>query len=356
MKTKKNPPKCHLGPFPFKDGTQILDIRYDPVFKAVFTRDTVQSRGALSALISALIGKKAAVEAITANEPASDDSRQRHLRFDVNCRTERGELINVEMTFNPNPREPVRLEYYTARLFTGQDLHGTDKEYGILKETYQITIIAKRKFFQDNNFCHRFLYYDPENRVSLGGKTRIITVELVKTKPIADKPVKDMTNAELWAVFFQYLTDLGKRPKITEIINHEEGIAMAVATLGAFTQSEIEYMRETSRLKAELDWKTLVAYNKKRLANAKKRAEKRGLAEGLAEGQAKGLAEGLAKGMVEGQARGLVEGQAKGLAEGREEGRSNASLDIARNLKSIGLSASQIASVTGLSPETIDGL
>jgi len=67
----------------------------------------------------------------------------------------------------------------------------------------------------------------PNTRVSLKGKTRIITVELVKTKPIANKPVEEMTDAELWAVFFQYLTDIKKRSKINEIINHEEGIAMA---------------------------------------------------------------------------------------------------------------------------------
>ena len=41
--------------------------------------------------------------------------------------------------------------------------------------------------------------------------TRIITVELVKTGPVVDKPIEEMTDAELWAVFFQYLTDEEKR-------------------------------------------------------------------------------------------------------------------------------------------------
>jgi hypothetical protein len=63
-----------------------------------------------------------------------------------------------------------------------------------------------------------------------------------------------MTNAELWAVFFQYLTDEAKKTKIVDIINHEEGIAMAVDTLIHFTQDEIEYARQTSLLKGELNW------------------------------------------------------------------------------------------------------
>ena len=207
MKTKiENPAQYEWGPFPFGDRA-ILDIRYDPVFKAVFTKETAESRIALSKLISALIERIVTVEAIIANELPIDDLRQRYLRFDVACKTGKGEPINVEMSFNPDASEPVRLEYYAARLFTGQDIHGKTKDYNDLKETYQIAILAKGIFFPDENFAHNFLYYDPDNRVSLGGRTRIITVELVKTEPVADKLIEEMTNAELWAVFFQYLTD-----------------------------------------------------------------------------------------------------------------------------------------------------
>ena len=72
MKTnKENPPQYEWGPFPFGDGKRILDIRYDEVFKAVFTRDTAESRGALSDLISALIGRAVSVETLVANEPAT---------------------------------------------------------------------------------------------------------------------------------------------------------------------------------------------------------------------------------------------------------------------------------------------
>ncbi|MDR2717654.1 MAG: Rpn family recombination-promoting nuclease/putative transposase [Treponema sp.] len=299
MKTKnENPAQYEWELFPFGDGTRILDIRYDPVFKAVFTKDTPKSKGALSDLISALIGRTVAVEAIAANEPPIDDLRQRHLRFDVACKTEKGEPVNVEMSFNPRASEPVRLEYHAAKLFTGQDIHGKDKGYDDLKETYQITILAKNKFFPDENLTHNFLYYDPDTRVSLGGKTRIITVELVKTKLIADKPVNEMTNAEAWAVFFQYLTNEGKKAKIIEIINHEEGIAMAVETLGTFTQNELEYIRQTALIMGELDWNT-------------------------------------------------------GIKDARKEGRNEAGLEYAQKMKTMGFLVEQIQAVTGLSTETI---
>jgi len=294
----QNPAQYEWGPFSFRDWERILDIRYDEVFKAVFTKDTSNSRGALSDLISALIGRTVAVETIIANEPPIDDLRQRYVRFDVICKTEKGELINVEMSFNPSSDEQVRLEYHVARLFVGQDIHGKNKKYDDLKGTYQITILAKEKFFPDKNLTHNFLYYDPDTRVSLEGRTRIITVELVKTKPIVDKPVDEMTNAELWAVFFQYLTDERKRDKIIEIINHEEGIAMAVETLGTFTQNEIDYIRQTTLIKSELDWRSRIS-------------------------------------------------------DAENKGRNEANLESAQKMKSMGFLAEQIQAVTGLSPEII---
>jgi len=254
--SNQKPPRYEWGPFTLWDGIEVLDIRYDPVFKAVFTKDTAESRGALSHLISALIGRTVKVEAIIANEPPVDDLRQRYLRFDVACKTEEGELVNVEMSFNPKADEPVRLEYYSARLFVGQDVHGEDKDYSGLKETYQIAILSKYRFFPDEELIHNFIYYDPDNRISLGGKTKIITVELVKTKPIADKSVEEMKNTEHWAVFFEYLTDEAKKAKIIDIIKHEEGIAMAVETLSKITKDEIEYARMTTLLKSELDYQS----------------------------------------------------------------------------------------------------
>jgi predicted transposase/invertase (TIGR01784 family) len=306
---KKNPPQYEWGPFPFGEGQRIMDIRYDVVFKAVFTKDTTESRAALSDLVSALIGRTVTVETITNNEPAVDDIRQRYLCFDIACKTGKGEPINVEMCFNPKAHEPVRLEYYTARLFLRQDIHGKNKIYDDLKETYQIAILAKKRFFPDENFAHNFLYYDPDNRVSLGGRTRIITIELVKVGPIAGKPVEEMTNAELWAVFFQYLTDGEKRGKIIEIIDREEGIAMAINTLVNITQDEIEYERMTNLIKSQLDYQS-----------------------------------------------GMVDARCEGIAEGMEKGHAEKALEIARKMKTAGRPLSEIAEFTGLSAETIGQL
>jgi len=313
----ENPAQNEWGPFPFGDRA-VIDIRYDPVFKAVFTKETTESRIALSDLISALIERTVTVDTIITNEPPIDDMRQRYLRFDVACKTEKGEPVNVEMSFNPDASEPIRLEYHAARLFVGQGLHGQDKTYDDLQETYQIAILAKEKFFPDENFAHNFLYYDPNNHISLGGRTRIITVELAKTGPVVDKPIEKMTTAEQWAVFFQYLTNKEKRDTIISIINHERGIAMALNTLANITQDEVEYARMSTLIKSQLDYQS-----------------------GMVGARRKGLAEGFTKGHDE------------GLAKGLNEGRNEASFDIACKMKTMGFLAEQIQAVTGIPVEQI---
>ena len=247
----------------FKETDDLVDIRYDSVFKAVFARNTPASKGALSRLVSAFICRTVAVSSITANEPPVDSLRDRQMRFDINCRARNGELINVEMSLNPDAHEPVRLEFHEGKLFSGQDIRGSGKSYGDLRMAYQISILSKGRFFPDEAFSHSFEYYDPARRVPLDGKSRIITLELSKLGKVAEKPAGRMSAQEHWAVYFQYLTDKGKRRKINEIMEREEGIAMASKVLLSISRDEVERARLMSEYKYELDTQS-------KLVNAKR--------------------------------------------------------------------------------------
>ena len=246
----------------FKDTDELLDIRYDNVFKAVFTKESPSSRGALSGLISALINREVSVSAITANEPPVANIRDRQIRYDIRCKTEDGELVNVEMSLNPDKFEPVRLEFHAGRLFTSQDIRGVGKTYDDLKEAFQITILAKERFFTDNLFMHSFEFYDPVHSMSLNGRSHIITLELSKLVEVVEKPVSEMSVQEQWAVYFRYLTENSKRCKINEILRQEEGIAMASEVLITITKDEIEQARLESELKYELDTQSRLGYAK----------------------------------------------------------------------------------------------
>ena len=287
----------------FDEADDLIDICKDNVFKAVFTKNTPESKGALSRLVSALIGRKVSIIAISANEPPVENTQDRQIRFDINCKAKSGEFLNVEMSLNPDPFEPVRLEFYAGKLFTGQDIKGVEKSFNDLKRAYQISILAREKFFPDGVFFHTFEYFDKANGVSLNGRSSIITLELSKLNKVVEKPTEKMSLKEQWAVYFKYLTDKRRRSKINEILEKEEGIAMASKVLMTISKDEAERFRLMSEEKYQLDMQSKMVYAK-RLA----------------------MKEGLRKG----EQIGLRKGENKGREEGRKEGQQ----DIIELLKS----------------------
>jgi hypothetical protein len=113
----------------FELSDDLIDICLDNVFKAVFTRDTPESRGALAALLSAIIGRQLIVIALALNEPPISDLHDRQIRFDINCKAQEGEFINVEMSLNPDIFELKRLEFHVGKLYSTQDIRGKDKTF-----------------------------------------------------------------------------------------------------------------------------------------------------------------------------------------------------------------------------------
>jgi len=99
----------HKVQFAYDD--EIISICYDQAFKAVFTRETPQSRGALEKLLSAILEQETKVLSINTNEPPVNDMRDRQIRYDINLKLQNGELANLEMTLNPGATEAFRIEY-----------------------------------------------------------------------------------------------------------------------------------------------------------------------------------------------------------------------------------------------------
>jgi predicted transposase/invertase (TIGR01784 family) len=156
------------------------------------------------------------------------------------------------------------------------------------------------------------MYHDREKDLPLDGRTHIIVVELKKTERIPEKPVPDMSGQERWAVFFRYCADPRKRDVINDLLDGEEGIAMAGEVLLTISKDERERAWLESRFKYELDLQSELSVA-------------------------------------------LKQGRTEGEAEGEEHRRQD-KLEIARNMKKWGDSVEKIASVTGLPVEAINGL
>ena len=141
---------------------------------------------------------------------------------------------------------------------------------------------------------HAFEYYDPVHEVSLNGKTMILTIELSKVDMVVEKPVEVMDTREHWAVYFRYLTDKSKRRKINQILEKEEGIAMASEVLITVSKDEIERARLLSEYKYQVDTQSKIVYAKRQgIKEGMEKGEKRGTAKAYEDIARKALAEGV---------------------------------------------------------------
>ena len=78
-------------------------------------------------------------------------------------------------------------------------------------------------------------------------------------------------------------------------------------------------------------------------------ARMEGWDEGMQKGMQKGIEKGMQEGMEKGLQKGMQEGMEKGMKEGKREGELNKAKEIARKMREKGMSADDIAEMTGLS-------
>ena len=77
---------------------------------------------------------------------------------------------------------------------------------------------------------------------------------------------------------------------------------------------------------------------------------------GLKKGREEGRAEGLEEGRAEGRAEGIAEGRAEGMEKGMKKGMEKGKMEVARQMKKMGLSIAQIVQASGLPEDVVEGL
>jgi predicted transposase/invertase (TIGR01784 family) len=229
---------------------RLIDLRYDKIFKAVFTQNTPASRKALTSLLEASLQCRLDIVTVVANEPAAQSETDRQIRYDIACTFNDGELVNVEMTLWPKGTEPLRIEYFLCRLFASQDIRG--REFSQLKRSYQVSILGDN-LYKDNHAVHSFEYYDREQKTALGGRTAALTLELRKLEHLVEKPLEETSGQERWGLFLRYAAEPERLSLVNRLLELEEGIAMAGEAILGLPKSQVEEMRRISRDKYIMD-------------------------------------------------------------------------------------------------------
>ena len=253
--------------------------------------------------------------------------------YDIYCTTEEGEHLIVEMQNKPQARFRERALYYLSNTIVRQGAKGAEWKFN-LKAVYGIFFMNFNLKDASPRLKRNIMLQDTETHETFSDKLRFIFIEL----PCFKKTEEDCkTDFERWIYVLKNMEILERMP--------------FKARKAAFEKLEkitdIAALSKEDRMKYDESIKVYRDY----LVTIEGAVE-----EGLAKGMAKGLAQGMEKGMAKGFENGLVQGIEKGIAQGMEKGMEKGRVEVARNMKSRGMSFELIADITHIPISDIENL
>lgn len=300
----------------------LLNPCADPIFKILFTTDSDDSRGALTAFLSDILEKPVTDVVLQPNELSGECLDDKQSEFDINCKLD-GKIVNIEIQGrNEYSDYGKRAEYHVAHLLNHYTPKGT--KWQDLPLVFQISVLNFIYDKKQQNCINWYTMRSEEGGI-ISNTMNVIFIELPKIKRLPDD-ISKLTKAEMWGKFFLYGSDLNRKEYVRELSDHNKGIKMAVTVLDNVSRDEMNWYHESRYWMHVSDMKS---------------AESHAIEKGLAEGLEKGLAEGLEKGLAE------------GLEKGKAEGIQQANFENARKMLSHGIDCQTIFEVTGISEELL---
>lgn len=282
----------------------------DIIFKAVFGRDTRESKALLIELLNLVLNRTHdPIRDLTYKNPfsLSDAVNEKNIVMDINVETEKGELIDIEMQIGELDLYTNRSVFYGCKQLT-KGLERGDN-YDKMKKSIVISFIKTTLFPQSQPMHSVFTLRERSTGAQLSDILELHYIELGKIDCSIREPEK-MTPLEQIGAYIKCSGDPEAADFVEKLAQKgEKVVIMTDRILKKVSEEErLQYLRQ-SREKAEMQF----------------RWEKQTARE-------------------------------RGLAEGRAEGRAEQQLQIAKKLKSMNMPAEQISEATGLSIEEISNL
>ncbi|WP_018336193.1 Rpn family recombination-promoting nuclease/putative transposase [Butyricimonas synergistica] len=276
-------------------------------FKKLFGTD--MNKDLLISFLNALLHGEQSIKDITYlnTEHLGTQEIDRRAVFDVYCENEQGEKFLVEIQKGEQQFFKDRSLFYSTFPIREQAVKGKSWDYE-LKAIYTIGILNFTFDDKDNYYHHEVKLLDTRTKEVFYDKLTFIYLEMPKFNK---SELELETMFDKWMFVLRNLSGLMERPAALQERVFER--LFKAAEIAGFSKREL-YEYEDS-LKVFRDWYSVV-----------KTAEKKGHVKGYEEGEKKGFKEGEKKKQQE----------------------------IARNLKTMGLSPDAIIKATGLSSGEIE--
>lgn len=315
-------------------------VRFDWAIKRLLRQKA--NFGVLEGFLTVFLGEEVKIVEILESEGNQEDETDKFNRVDIKAKNSKGEIIIVEVQNTSEVFYLERILYGVAKAITEHISLGDD--YGEVKKVYSISVLyfdlgngSDYLYKGENHFYG--IHTNDELKITAKQRDAIVrkapedifpTYYLIRVNNFDDVAVSPMAE---WMRYLKegVISDDAKAP----------GLQEAREKLLYYQMSPAERHAYDEHLNA-------VMIQHDVLGNAR--------AEGLAEGRAQGRAEGRAQGREEGRAEGRAEGKAEGIAEGLAKGRDERSMEIARQLKAMGLDTEQIIAATGLAADIVNDL
>lgn len=292
-------------------GSEGLQERYvnpytDFAFKLLF--GTELNKELLISFLNALLHGEQTIKEVTYlnSEHLGTQERDRRAVFDIYCENERGEKFLVEMQKGEQTFFKDRSIYYSTFPIREQAIKGNGWNYE-LKAVYTVGILNFTFDNQDDRyFHHEVKLVDMRTKDVFYDKLTFIYLEMPKFNRTEDELE---TMFDKWMFVLRNLSRLMERPLALQERVFER--LFKAAEIANFNKKELVEYEDS--LKNYRDWYSV---------------------------------------MSTAEQKGIVKGKAEGLAEGEKKKQQ----EIARNLKSLGITQDVIIKSTGLTPEEIKDL
>ena len=264
----------------------VKNLSNDFVFKYLFGEDTEDSNRALKALLETYLKQQIKELRVKNPELTKNFESMKDSRLDIFVEFNNSVQVDIEMHVFVDLEELAnRLTYYSARIYSGQNLKGMD--YSEAKQSIVLAFL-NGKMLKHLDFCQYGAFYT-EHRELITDAMKIILVELEKLNQ--EKTFENMNETERMAYYFMNYQDRQINSKIKKMIKHDGVIQMINNRVDQIEEerwakliSDFEKFHENER---EMRSKK---YNKK-IEDAHNQGIQEGKALGIAEGKVEGITE-----------------------------------------------------------------
>ena len=329
-------------------------IRFDWAMKRLLRNKT--NHAVLEGLLLSLLGRKVTIKHFLESEGNQEEALDKYNRVDMLAEDENGELIIIEIQNNHEITYFHRMLYGVSKAITEYIDKGDS--YDRVRKVYSINIVyfelGQGKDYVYHGKTQFKGLHEPHDLLKLSARQseKFLGIKETNVEKREDAGelfpeyyilrVNDFdkvatTPLDEWIEFLKTgkIDDNTQAAGLTEAREQLRVDSLPDKDRRAYDR----YMESVRHMRSLFDTSRDDGYCEGRIE---------GWTEGWEKGHTEGRAEGWKKGRAEGMEKGRAEGMEKGRAEGMEKGRTERSMEIARQLKAMGIPDSQIAQATGL--------